>query len=649
VSATPPWEAVDDLPFLGGISESPDIDRSKSSGPAEPTGTTTSAPPPNVVDRPPPADPATFTATTPPTPPTAPPEPAPFTAPAASSDDLDDLFAEPLPPTQNKHEPAPPPFVVADLTTSVEVHTDDPSPPAPTSPPAPRPSPSPPPARPTVEPSVAAVAESVAAPTVMPMAETVSILPPSPAPSMGDRIGGMRRAAEAASFASDKDAKVVADRAAFEHRLNEIEHYFGYVDRLLGLVNQDPELQSWANNVVLTRDPVLDSRQRRELEERMTPKMLDARIVVDSQREAATVFDIAYDELTGISVLGDLWREDSVDEICIDAWDKIAVERRGRLERTGYRFRSPDHARAIARTLSQKISDRGVSNVNSLVTAQLPQARVQFVYGALSAAGLAIAIRKFRPLMGMEMLLDVGALTPEMADFLGACVRARATIIVSGGTGTGKTTAINALSEFIPDDERVITIEDAFELQLSNTHVVSLQAKQRATTDDLVVVSQADLLVASLRMRPDRIVVGEIREPAAASVFFDAASTGHDGSMTTIHAESTTSALNNRLAALLMRSQGGFSEHVARSSVAQAVQVVVQITRRRSKRFISEIAIVDENSVVGQAIRPEPLFTGDVDQAATVTHRRTGALRPDTQLALKLADAGEDVSRWTID
>lgn len=472
--------------------------------------------------------------------------------------------------------------------------------------------------------------------------------PPPPEQPRPSRIETMRAAAEAASITHTDDARQVAERTAFEQRLASQERYFVSVDRVLGLINQDPELQGWANSINLTRDRELDQRQRREFEARISPRMLDARIVLDSSTDAQAVLDLAYDELTGISILGDLWRDDQVDEICIDAWNRIAVERRGKLELTGYRFRSPEHARAVARQMSQKISDRGVSNVNSLVTAQLPQARVQFVYGPLSAEGLAITIRKFRPLLGMVKLLEVGALSQEMADFLAACVRARSTIIVSGGTGTGKTTAINALSEFIPDDERVITIEDAFELQLSNTHVVSLQAKQRASADDSVMVSQADLLVASLRMRPDRIVVGEIREPSAAAVFFDAANTGHDGSMTTIHADSAASALNNRLAALLMRSHGGFSEAVARESVAQAVQLVVQITRHHSgRRFISEISVVDPNYRNETAVRPQAMFVTEVTPSGEVVHRRVGALGSDTQLRMKLANAGEEVERWT--
>ncbi len=469
-------------------------------------------------------------------------------------------------------------------------------------------------------------------------------LAPVAAPT--SRLDGMRAAAEAASTTQTTSTHEIAERTAFEQRLASQERFFVLVDRILGLINQDPELQAWANHIVLTRDRELDVSQRAEFEKKISVRMLDARIVLDSPADARAVLDLAYDELLGISILGDLWRDESVDEICIDAWNKIAVERRGRLERTGYRFRSPEHARSVARQMSQKVSDRGVSNVNSLITAQLPQARVQFVYGPLSSEGLAITIRKFRPLMGMAKLLEFGAVTQEMAEFLGACVRARATIIVSGGTGTGKTTAINALSEFIPDDERVITIEDAFELQLSNTHVVSLQAKQRASSDDTVVVSQADLLVASLRMRPDRIVVGEIREPAAAAVFFDAANTGHDGSMTTIHADSPGVALNNRLSALLMRSVGGFSERVARESVGQAVHLVVQISRLRGKRFVSDIAVVDTRYVDETGIRPRSVFSGEVSLSGEVTHRRVGSVGSDTQLAIKLRDAGEEVQRW---
>lgn len=525
---------------------------------------------------------------------------------------------------------------------------------------APVPAPRPPVDLPPVVPPTPPASLRPERPTPNPTAHAVER--PAPHPSQSEivdppieevpvsRIEQMRAAAEAASVTQADDAQSIATRAAFDQRLSSYERLYPFVDRVLGLINQEPDLQQWANSINLTRDATIDRRQRADFESRIGPRMLDARVFIESASDAQIVFDLAYDELTGISVLGELWRDSDVDEICVDSWDTIAVERRGRLEVTGYRFRSPSHAQAVARQMSQKISDRGVSNVNSLVTAQLPQARVQFVYGPLSSHGLAITIRKFRPLLGMGKLLEVGALTTEMAEFLAACVRARATIIVSGGTGTGKTTAINALSEFIPPAERVITIEDAFELQLSNTHVVSLQAKQKATSDDTIVVSQADLLVASLRMRPDRIVVGEIREPSAAAVFFDAANTGHDGSMTTIHADSATSALNNRLAALLMRSHGGFSETVARESVAQAVQLVVQITRHHSgRRLISDISVVDPTYKTESAIRPVPMFRAQVNPDGTARHTRVGSIGSDTELATKLRNAGEEMDRWIGD
>lgn len=427
------------------------------------------------------------------------------------------------------------------------------------------------------------------------------------------------------------------------------EFVYAMADRLIGVVSKDPDLQALALSIELTRDPETFKEQLKRLKEALTPVMPTAKVRPSTEGELDEVIRVVHDEITGISVLGDLWRDPEVDEICVDAWDRISVERAGRLELTGLRFRSPEHALSVARNLSQKISDRTVSQSNPLVTAQLSQARVQFVYGRLAASGLAIAIRKFRPLMGMDGLLRVGALTEEMRDFLGDCVKARASILVSGGTGTGKTTAINALSEFIPPTERVITIEDAFELQLANTHVVALQSKEKASADDQVVVDQSDLLVAALRMRPDRIIVGEIREPKAAVVMIDAANTGHDGTMTTIHADSPQVAVNERLASLLARSSSGFSDLIARKTVAQAVQLVVHIARVRGRRFVDEVSVVDPSFLGDDGlIRPAAVFKADV-LASTgprpeVRHRRVGSVGADTVLAARLRDAGAD--RW---
>ena len=480
---------------------------------------------------------------------------------------------------------------------------------------------------------------------------------PAPASGGGGRLAAMRAQAEAESTFDNDELARHGEQVRYDRKMSEQERLFGYVDRVLGMIASDVELNTLAVTFELTRDPAVDRRQRAELETKCSPKMLENHIAIDNPRDNEAVYDIVYDELLGISVLGDVWRDDAVSEICIDAWDRIAVERDGELYLTGHRFRNHEHCIGVIRALSRKMSDRQVSPTNPLVTAQLPSARVQFVYGQLAASGVSVTIRKFKPLMGMDGLRDVDALSADMRAFLDACVQARSTVLVSGGTGTGKTTMINALSESIPDSERVITIEDSFELQLSNSHVVSLQAKQRASADDTATISQADLMTACLRMRPDRIVVGEIREPEAAAVMFDAANTGHDGTMTTIHADTPFAALNNRLTVLLMRSEGGFSEDIARLTVAQTVHVVVQITRTQGRRFISEIAIVDPSMLDERGlVIAQPIFqsklkvdTSGEQPRVYVDHQQVGTIRSDTVLAAKLADSGQEVERWVQD
>ena len=458
-----------------------------------------------------------------------------------------------------------------------------------------------------------------------------------------------------AAVVDTRDIEVEQERARFEAQLSSQLHLYEIVDQLLSFVAQDAQLQVMVNDFILTRDIALDRHQRATLQEKVAPRLVDSNISIGNPRDIDTVFDLAYDEMIGISVVGDLWRDESVDEILIDSWDKICVERFGRIVETGRRFRSPEHALGVARRLSQLVSDRAVSRTNALVTAQLPRARVQFIWGNVAASGLAVSIRKFRDLLGMDKLLEFASLSEEMRDFLSDAVHARATILVSGGTGTGKTTMINALSEFIPDSERVITIEDSYELSLSNRHVVALQAKGRSSSDDTVFINQEDLMVASLRMRPDRIIVGEIREPSAAAVMLQAANTGHDGTMTTLHASSVSVALNNRMVSLLMRSGVGFSDEVARSEVSQAIDLVIQISRRGGRRFVSEIALVDPSYLETGLVRALPLFVGEFrarmteggETVADITYRQIGRIPTSSGLGIKLGDLG-DVSRWTI-
>jgi pilus assembly protein CpaF len=425
------------------------------------------------------------------------------------------------------------------------------------------------------------------------------------------------------------------------------EQVWTAVSGVLGLIQTNEVVSRYTAKLVLTRDHYIDDEQRRKLHELLLPVLMSspefARLPSLGQ-----LIDLAYDELLGISVLGVLWRDDEITEILVDGWNRVSVEREGKLIVTNISFRDMEHARKIARDLALKVSDRALTPATPLVTAELPGARVAFAIDKVVKSGLAISMRKFRPLLRMEGLLGVGALSEEMRDFVGDCVKARANIVVSGGTGTGKTTFINALSEFIPDSERVITIEDAYELALSNTHWVALQTKEASSGDDKVVVSMSDLLSTVLRMRPDRVIVGEIREPKGAAVMLQASNTGHDGTMTTIHANSADRALNFRLVGLA-RTGANMDAEVAAAEVSSAVNLVIQVTRRAGRRFVSEISVIDPSMLHGALVSPETVFTGTLkesDGVLTTEFTRCGGVRADSELGLKLEDAGV-LQRWS--
>lgn len=418
---------------------------------------------------------------------------------------------------------------------------------------------------------------------------------------------------------------------------------WGYADRILRYMQQDQDLQDFLDDLQLTRDTHLDRRQRQQLEALVAPKLVHSDVRILNPHDLPHVWDTVYDELIGLGPLAEFWRDDEVTEIMVDAWDRIVIERDGRLVPTVASFRSAEHATDVARALARKVSGRALSRAIPIVTAELPGARVQFFLGDIARTGLSITMRKFRPLLGMEQLLEIGALSEEMADFLADCVAARATVLISGGTGTGKTTMINALSEFIPETERVITIEESFELQLTNDLVVSFQTKEAASQDDEIRVGQDDLLIGSLRARPDRIIVGEIRDEKGAAVMLQAANTGHDGTMTTIHANNPYAALNFRLAAMLMRS--GMPDVSAKTEIATALDLVVQVTRKGRKRFISAISLVDVEQMHNGMLLPEKVFEGSVE-GGVVQFRRVGGVRPDTEFADKLEEADIDISRW---
>lgn len=479
---------------------------------------------------------------------------------------------------------------------------------------------------------------------------------PTPAPADSDGLGSVFASegnqladlfAETPVSAPQQTLTLNGSRAARWGHNHNLDAVWPIVEQLRGFVATDAVLQAKAKELLLTRDPEVNRNQKEELLATLT-KTLAARGGIEYQPSLmGSALDLLYDEIVGISVLGDLWRDDDITEIMVDRWDRVTVEYNGKLQVTDVRFRSPEHANDVARALALRVSDRSVSQKIPLVTAELPQARVTFCYGPVVRGGLSITIRKFRPLLGLDSLLQRGSLNAELVELLRDIVLARATVLVSGGTGTGKTTIINMLSSFIPDSERVITIEDAFELQLANTHVVSLQTKEASSSDDTVSVTLSDLLRNTLRMRPDRIIVGEIREGEGALTMLAAANTGHDGTMTTIHANSPAMAVNERLSDLIRQSRNT-PDDVAKRTIASAFDVVVQVTRSaRGVRYISEVAVIEPSGIVAGQIIPETVFSGEEQPDGRIVFRRKAKIRPDSRLGRKLASSLVNPGRWS--
>lgn len=462
--------------------------------------------------------------------------------------------------------------------------------------------------------------------------------------SKNSRMEFRRKAAEEASLGK-QEAVRQAESARIQSEYRVPEHLWGNVDRVLGIVVNDSELQAVVNRFELTRDKEIDMLQRKTLQDAVSPRLLDAKVSIQNPLDVKATFDLVYDELIGISVIGPLWRDESITEVMVDGWNQVTIEKGGLLYQTPIRFRDMRHAERVARDLASKVSDRQLSPVSPLLTAPLPGARITFCYGSVVSSGLSITLRKFPVLLGMDGLLKMGSLSLDMARFLQICVESRATVLVSGGTGTGKTTMINALSGFIPDTERVITIEDAFELNLANKNWVALQTKEKASGDDTVIISQDMLLVNTLRMRPDRIIVGEIREGNGATVMLRAATTGHDGTMTTIHANDPETALNERLVDMV-REVNKAPDEVVKRAVSRAVNLVVQVTRENKKRYISSIAVVDRSCIKDGNIIPDEIYRGRMSKDGVILYEQVGKVRAETELGEKISQAGFSKEIW---
>ena len=312
------------------------------------------------------------------------------------------------------------------------------------------------------------------------------------------------------------------------------------------------------------------------------------------------IFIQVLSELLGFGPLQSLLDDEEVTEIMVNGPKKVFVEKQGQLTKTNITFDDDDHVLRIIDRIILPLGRR-VDADSPTVDARLPDgSRVNAVVRPVAIDGPSITIRKFRKdKLQVDDLVNYESLTRPMADFLQACVKARLNIVISGGTGSGKTTLLNVMSGFIPENERIITIEDAAELQLQQDHVMRLETKT-ANADGLHAVTIRELVKNSLRMRPDRIVVGEVRGAEALDML-QAMNTGHDGSLTTVHANTPRDAIS-RIETLVLMAGMDLPLKVVRQQVSSAVDLIVQQTRlkdgQRKVTAVTEVAGMEGDIIV---------------------------------------------------
>ncbi|WP_426990060.1 CpaF family protein [Pseudarthrobacter sp. Y6] len=327
------------------------------------------------------------------------------------------------------------------------------------------------------------------------------------------------------------------------------------------------------------------------------------------------------DDVLGLGPLQKFLNDAAVTEVMVNGPDKVYVERGGRLSLTNARFSSEEHLRRIIERIVTKVGRR-IDESSPMVDARLSDgSRVNAIIAPLAVSGSSLTIRKFGQVpLTVDNLISFGTLSPEMAELLHACVHGRLNIIVSGGTGTGKTTLLNVLSSFLPADERIVTIEDAVELQLQQEHVVRLESRPR-NIEGKGEISIRDLVRNSLRMRPDRIVIGEVRGGESLDML-QAMNTGHDGSISTVHANSPRDAIA-RLETLVLMAGMDLPLRAIREQIASAVNLIVHISRLRDgSRRVTHITEVQ--GMEGDIVTLQDAFTFDYGAGVDANGRFLG-------------------------
>ncbi|CAB5034272.1 unannotated protein [freshwater metagenome] len=379
---------------------------------------------------------------------------------------------------------------------------------------------------------------------------------------------------------------------------------------------------------------------RRRVNEQLQAAVALERVPLSAADKARLIQDVT-DDILGYGPIDCLLREEAVTEIMVNGPDRVFVERDGKLTKDpNVRFLDEDHVRRVIDKIVSAIGRR-IDESTPMVDARLPDgSRVNAVIAPLAIGGPFLTIRKFSadPLQ-IEDLIRFGSVNVHAAEFLQACILGRLNGVVSGGTGSGKTTMLNVLSSFIPDDERIVTVEDAKELQLHQEHVLSMESRP-SNVEGRGEVTIRDLVKNCLRMRPDRIVVGECRSGEALDML-QAMNTGHDGSLTTVHANSPRDTLA-RLETLVLMAGFDLPIRAIREQMASAIDIIVQLTRLRDgTRRVTHITEVQ--GMEGDIITLQDVFLFDFGAGVDEHGRFRGELRATgvrPKFAEKLADQG---------
>ena len=387
------------------------------------------------------------------------------------------------------------------------------------------------------------------------------------------------------------------------------------------------DLKTRVQNKLLSElDPSVDVSRVHEV--RRTIQDLYEQILAEenfvlSRAEKSRLFEQIAAEILGLGPLQSLLEDDTITEIMVNGARNIYIERRGKISKVPLTFENDEHVMRIIERIVSPLGRR-IDESSPYVDARLPDgSRVNAIIPPISLVGPVLTIRKFARIpLSVDQLVQLGSITPEAIQFLDACVKARMNIVISGGTGSGKTTLLNVLSAFIPSDERIITIENAAELQLRQEHVVTLESRP-PNIENRGEITIRNLVINALRMRPDRIIVGEIRDEAALDML-QAMNAGHDGSMTTCHSNTPRDSLA-RIETMTMMAGMDLPVRAIREQVSSAIDLVVHQERLRdgSRKVVN---ITEVSGMEGDIITMTDIFV--FEQLGFENNRVIGKLRP---------------------